>query len=136
MQTILFACVHNAGRSQMARAWFDHLADPTLARALSAGTRPAANVQPNVVAVMAEVGIDVAGFVPQKLTPELCEGVSRLVTMGCGDECPNVPGMIIEDWPLPDPKGRDLADVRATRDAIRDRVASWLATHGLARNTR
>jgi arsenate reductase len=122
MKTVVFACVHNAGRSQMAAAWFNHLADPQVARAVSAGTSPADRVHPEVLEVMKEAGIDLSGARPQKLTEELARGADRLVTMGCGDECPYVPGLTVEDWPLEDPKGMPVARVREIRDEIRGRV--------------
>jgi arsenate reductase len=125
--TVLFACVHNAGRSQMAAAFFNALADPQRARAISAGTHPADRVHPEVVEAMREVGIDLSGAVPQRLTPELAAGARILVTMGCGDECPFVPGARVIDWPLDDPRGRDIASVRAIRDEIRSRVEALLA---------
>ncbi len=130
MTTVIFACVHNAGRSQMAAAFFNALADPQKARALSAGTRPGERVHPEVVAVMAEVGIDLSRALPQRLTPELARGARLLVTMGCGEECPVVPGVRREDWPLPDPKGRSLDEVRRIRDDIRQRVAALMAAEG------
>ena len=130
MTRVLFACIHNAGRSQMAAHFFNHLADPARARAVSAGTHPADRVNPVVVAAMAEVGIDASGAVPQRLTAALAAGVDRLFTMGCGDECPYVPGLRIDDWPLPDPRGQDLAAVRAIRDDIRSRVVALLAAEG------
>lgn len=126
MTTVIFACVHNAGRSQMAAHFFNHLVDPMKARALSAGTQPADRVNPVVVVAMAEVGIDVSKAVPQRLTVELASGAQVLFTMGCGDECPYVPGLRIEDWPLPDPRGKDLDSVRAIRDDIRGRVEELL----------
>ena len=122
MKTVIFACVHNAGRSQMAAAWFNHLADPRQARALSAGTSPAERVHPEVLEVMNEVGIDLSGAKPQKLTVELARDADLLVTMGCGDKCPYVPGLKVEDWPLEDPKGQPLERVREIRDDIRARV--------------
>jgi|SRR5687768_7975944 len=122
MKTVIFACVHNAGRSQMAAAWFNHLADPQAARALSAGTTPAERVHPEVLEVMKEVGIDLSSATPQKLTVELARQAEMLVTMGCGDECPYVPGLKVEDWPLEDPKGQPLERVRQIRDEIRARV--------------
>jgi arsenate reductase len=125
MKTIVFACVHNAGRSQMAAAFLDQLANGQ-ARAVSAGTNPAARVHPDVVEVMREVGIDLAGAVPQKLTTELASGADLLITMGCGDECPYIPGLRRDDWPLDDPKGRSLDDVRRIRDEIRRRVIDLL----------
>jgi arsenate reductase (thioredoxin) len=133
MKTVIFACVHNAGRSQMSAAFFNRLADPARAKAISAGTQPADRVHPVVVEAMKEVGIDLSGARPQRLTEELARGAQLLVTMGCGDECPYVPGLRIDDWPLPDPKGHALEQVRATRDDIRRRVAALLAAEGWAR---
>lgn len=127
MNTIIFACVHNAGRSQMAAAWFNKLADPANARAISAGTNPGTRVHPEVIAVMREAGIELADARPQKLTPELAEGAELLVTMGCGDECPFVPGLHREDWPLEDPKGQPIERVREIRDEIRARVEALIA---------
>ena len=126
MRTYIFACVHNAGRSQMAAAFFNQLADPTKAHAISAGTEPGTRVHPEVLEVMREVGIDLSDAQPQKLTQELAEGASLLVTMGCGERCPYVPGLRRDDWPLPDPKGRPLDEVRAVRDEIQKRVSSLL----------
>jgi arsenate reductase len=123
MKTVLFACVHNAGRSQMAAAWFDALADPALARAASAGTEPALGVHPEVIVAMREVGIDLASVTPRRLTDELAAGAALLVTMGCGEACPTVPGVAREDWPLEDPKGKPAPRVREIRDAVRARVA-------------
>ena len=128
--TVLFACVANAGRSQMAAALFNALADPARARALSAGTRPGSVVHPEVVTVMREVGIDLADVRPQHLTPELASTAQLLVTMGCGEECPVVPGVIREDWPLPDPKGQSLDRVREIRADIRARVAELVVARG------
>ena len=122
MKTVIFACVHNAGRSQMAAAWFNHLADPRQAHAVSAGTSPAERVHPEVLQVMNEVGIDLSGAKPQKLTVELARDADLLVTMGCGDKCPYVPGLKVEDWPLEDPKGQPLERVRQIRDDIKGRV--------------
>jgi len=133
MTTILFACVHNAGRSQMAMAWFNALADPAKARAISAGTDPGPRVHPEVMAAMAEVGFDLSGAPTSMLTTELAAGVSMLITMGCGDQCPVVPGVARDDWPLTDPKGQPLAAVRAIRDEIRARVQSLLEQQGWAR---
>lgn len=126
-ERVVFACVHNAGRSQMAAAFFNQLADGARARAVSAGTSPGQRVHPEVIEVMREVGIDLAGAVPQKLTPELASGARMLVTMGCGDECPIVPGAVRDDWPLDDPKGRRLDEVRRIRDEIRGRVRALVA---------
>jgi arsenate reductase (thioredoxin) len=105
MKTYLFACVHNAGRSQMAAAFFNTLADPAKARAISAGTSPGERVHPEVVSAMREVGTDLSGMKPQKLSDDLARSANVLVTMGCGDACPLVPGTRVEDWPLDDPKG-------------------------------
>jgi arsenate reductase len=122
METVLFACTHNAGRSQMAATFFNLLADPTRARAISAGTGPAERLHPEVVTVMHEVGIDLSTAKPRKLTPEIASQAQVLCTMGCGDACPVVPGARYEDWQIEDPKGKPLEQVRAIRDEIRDRV--------------
>jgi arsenate reductase len=132
MKTILFACVHNAGRSQMAAGWFRHLADPTRARAVSAGTEPGARVHPVVVEAMRDVGVDLSGAQPQRLTAELAAGAQVLVTMGCGDKCPYVPGARVEDWPLDDPKDQPIERVRAIRDEIRNRVADLIEREQVA----
>ena len=117
----------------MAAAFFNHLADPERAVALSAGTQPATRVHPEVVEVMREVGIDLAPAQPRLLTADLARDAALLVTMGCGDECPYVPGLRVEDWPLEDPKGQPLPRVRAIRDEVRGRVERLLAAHGWAR---
>jgi arsenate reductase len=135
MTTVLFACVHNAGRSQMAAAFFNARADPAAARAISAGTAPAEHVHPIVVDTMREVGIDLAGVAPRRLTPELAGEVQLLVTMGCGEACPLVPGLRREEWNLPDPKGQTPARVRAIRDDIRAHVERLLAREGWLRRT-
>jgi arsenate reductase len=122
MATALFVCLHNAGRSQMSAALFERAAGGRH-RALSAGTTPADHVHPEVVAVMGELGIDVSDRRPRRLTTELAEQADVVVTMGCGDECPYIPGRRYVDWDLPDPKGRPLDEVRATRDDIARRVA-------------
>jgi arsenate reductase len=122
MRTFIFACIHNAGRSQMSAAFFNQLADPAKARGISAGTQPAEHVHPVVVDVMREVGIDLEHAKPQKLTSELAQGAAMLVTMGCGDECPYVPGLRRADWSLTDPKGLPIDEVRAIRDTIRRHV--------------
>jgi arsenate reductase len=131
VKTYVFACVHNAGRSQMAAAFFNALADPARARAVSAGTAPGERVHPEVIEVMREAGIDLAGARPQQLTETLAAGASVLVTMGCGDECPYVPGARVEDWPLEDPKGQPPAKVKAIRDEVRARVRDLIARDGL-----
>ena len=130
MNTVIFACVHNAGRSQMAAAWFNALANPSLARALSAGTEPATEVHAIVREAMGEVGIDLSGRQPQKLTDDLARTAQMLVTMGCGEQCPVVPGLRREDWPLEDPKGKPIAKVREIRDDVRARVVSLLQREG------
>lgn len=130
MDRVIFACVHNAGRSQMAAAFFSALADPTRAEAVSAGTQPGGGVHPEVVEVMREVGIDLGARTPQRLTEELARTAVLLVTMGCGDGCPYLPGLERDDWPLPDPKGRPLAEVRNIRDSVRRRVAVLVEARG------
>ena len=121
MKTVIFACVHNAGRSQMAAAFFNALVDDGKACAVSAGTEPGERVHPEVIAVMKEVGIDLSKAQPQRLTLELAKNASLLVTMGCGDACPVVPGLRRDDWPLPDPKEKPVEEVRRIRDENRDR---------------
>jgi arsenate reductase len=131
MRTYVFACVHNAGRSQMAAAWLARLADPAKARSVSAGTEPGARVHPEVLEVMREVGIDLSAAVPRKLTDQLARGATMLVTMGCGEACPVVPGLRREDWPLEDPKGKPLERVREIREDVRARVAELVAREGI-----
>ena len=133
VNNVIFACVHNAGRSQMAAAFFNELADPGAAQATSAGTQPAVAVHPVVVEVMREAGIDLARHRPQRLTPELAKNAMLLVTMGCGDQCPFVPGLEVADWPLPDPKDRPLTEVRSIRDDIRSRVLALVKSRGWQR---
>jgi arsenate reductase len=133
MKTILFACVHNAGRSQMAAALFNHLADPVKARAISAGTEPGSHVHPEVVQAMLELGVDLSAVAPQKLTPELAATASLLVTMGCGEACPVVPGLARDDWPLEDPKGKSIERVREIRAEIAERVRDLLQARGWSR---
>lgn len=135
MKKYIFACVHNAGRSQMAAAWFEMLADPTRAMGLSAGTDPGHRVHPEVVTVMREVGVDLANVAPRLLTTGLAADATLLVTMGCGEACPCVPGLRIADWPLPDPKGRPVDEVRRIRDEIRSRVARLVDEEGVGRGT-
>ena len=130
MKTVLFACVHNAGRSQMAAAWFNLLAHPDKARAISAGTDPGRHVHPEVVTTMEEVGIDLSEATTMKLTPDVAQTAQILVTMGCGDRCPVVPGAKRDDWPMEDPKGRPLDEVRKIRDEIRDRVQALIDAEG------
>jgi arsenate reductase len=133
MTAVLFACVHNAGRSQMAAAWFNALADPATARAFSAGTDPGPRVHPEVIEVMGEAGFDLSDAPTTRLTPELAAGASMLITMGCGDQCPVIPGVTRDDWPLEDPKGQPIESVRALRDEIRTRVQEWVEKQGWAR---
>ena len=130
MKTILFACIHNAGRSQMAAAWFNALADERQARALSAGTDPGTRVHPEVLSAMREVGIELEGVQPKKLTDELAGTASILVTMGCGEACPVVLGLRRMDWPLEDPKGKPVERVREIRDQVRAHVEELLASEG------
>jgi len=135
VRTVIFACVHNAGRSQMAAAFFNALADPVHARAISAGTAPGPRVHPEVVDVMREVGIDLSNASPQMLTAEIAMGATLLVTTGCGDQCPVVPGMRRDDWPLVDPKGQSLETVRRIRDEVRERVTQLVFTEGWGHET-
>ena len=121
MARVLFVCLHNAGRSQMSEALFARSAE-NRHQAESAGTTPAERVHPEVVEAMRELGVDLAGRTPQKLTREAAERADVVVTMGCGDECPYIPGRRYVDWDLPDPKGRPLDEVRAIRDDIASRV--------------
>jgi arsenate reductase len=133
MKTVLFACVHNAGRSQMAAAWFNLLADPVKAQAISAGTDPVPRVHPEVVAAMSEVGVDLSGAPTSQLTTGLAQRAQMLITMGCGDRCPVVPGLKRDDWPLEDPKGQPIVRVREIRDEIRQRVERMLDREGWSR---
>jgi arsenate reductase (thioredoxin) len=133
MNTVLFACVHNAGRSQMAAAWFNLLADPAKARAISAGTDPGPRVHPEVVDAMRDEGVDLAHAPTTRLTDDLAAQAQMLITMGCGDQCPVVPGLRRDDWPLDDPKGQPIARVREIRDDIRGRVEALLAREGWSR---
>ena len=130
VEIVLFACTHNAGRSQMAAAWFDTIADPTKARAISAGTAPGSSVHSEVVEVMRELGIDLSSASPRLLTTEIAATSSVLVTMGCGETCPVVPHVRREDWPLEDPKGKSAERVREIRDQIRVKVTALVDAHG------
>ncbi len=127
MKTVIFACVHNAGRSQMAAALFNAHADPAKARAISAGTQPAERVHPEVASALNEIGIDVSKNKPQKLTDELAASADLLITMGCGEACPVVPGVERDDWPLEDPKGKPIERVREIRAEIERRVEALLS---------
>ena len=128
--TVLFLCVHNAGRSQMALGWFRHLAGDR-ADARSGGSEPADQVNPAAIAAMAEIGIDIAGETPRSWTPEQLEAVDVVVTMGCGDSCPYVPGTRYVDWPLDDPAGMTAEQVRPIRDEIGRRVGALLGELGV-----
>lgn len=130
MKTIVFACVHNAGRSQMAAAWFNRLANREAARAISAGTEPGTRVHPEVLAAMQEVGVDLSDSRPQFLSDELAAGATMLITMGCGEACPHIPGLRRDDWPLEDPKGKSIERVREIRDDVKARVTALLAREG------
>jgi len=131
MKIYIFACIHNAGRSQMAAAFFNQLVDPTQAHALSAGTHPGTRVHPIVVEAMREVGIDLYAARPQLLTDEVASNATLLITMGCGEACPYIPNLRREDWPLPDPKNLPLDQVRLIREEIRARVHALLIAEGL-----
>lgn len=133
MHTVLFACVHNAGRSQMAAAFFNALADPEMARAISAGTQPAANVHREVLDVMRECGLDLSTAQPTRLTDKLAHQAQLLVTMGCGEACPVIPGLRREDWNLVDPKGQSRDQVRLIRDAVQRRVEALVEANGWQR---
>lgn len=123
MKKVIFACVHSAGRSQMAAAFFNHLTDVTKFKAVSAGTQPSDRVHPEVVIIMQEIGIDLSEIKPQLLTEELAASANLLVTMGCEENCPYVPDLEIIDWDLQDPKGKDLETVRKIRDQIKNLVS-------------
>lgn len=126
MITVLFACVHNAGRSQIAAALFNQYADPARARAISAGTHPAERVHPEVVTAMLVRGIDLSSQTPQKLTTELAATANWLITMGCGDECPVVPGARRADWPIDDPKGQPTEKVDVIVNTIDNLVRAFV----------
>jgi len=131
MLKVIFACVHNAGRSQMASAFFNQLSNPLKARAISAGTAPGDRIHPEVMAVMQEVGLDLSDAKPQKLTEELARGAQLLITMGCGDNCPYVPGLRRYEWPLRDPKGLPLEQVRDIRDDVKRHVQQLIEDEDL-----
>lgn len=127
---VLFVCVHNAGRSQMAAAFARHLGGANV-EVISAGSAPGPAVHPGVAAALAEVGLDVSDVRPRRLERSDVEGATVVVTMGCGDACPVVPGVAREDWPLEDPAGKPLAEVRPIRDDVRARVADLLRRLGV-----
>lgn len=133
MKRVLFACIHNAGRSQMAAAWFNHIADPGHARAISAGTAPAPKVHPEVAQAMGEVGIELRDAKPTLLTPDMTASVDLLVTMGCGESCPYVPGLRRLDWQVPDPKGQPVERVRQIRDTLREQIQELVMAEGWQR---
>ena len=123
--TVLFVCVHNAGRSQMAAGYLQHLAGDRV-EVLSAGSQPGDQINPVAVQAMAEEGIDITAEHPKILTPEAVQASDVVITMGCGDECPYFPGKRYEDWVLDDPAGQDIGEVRPIRDEIRGRVESLI----------
>lgn len=131
MQTYIFACVHNAGRSQMAAAFFNQLANPQKARAVSAGTEPGPGVHSVVLEIMQEIGLDLSHAQPQLLTEELATGATLLVTMGCEEKCLHVPGLRRDDWPLPDPKNLPAEQARGVRDQIKHRVEELISREHL-----
>jgi arsenate reductase len=130
---VIFACMHNAGRSQMAAAFFNQLADPRLARAISAGTRAGRSVDPRVLESMREEGIDLGEALSRRLNPSLAMAAGHLVTMGCGDDLPFYAGVRVEDWPIDDPRGQEAARVRAIRDEIHRRVKAMVEARGWGR---
>ncbi len=124
MKKVIFACVHNAGRSQMAAAFYNAITQSQAG--ISAGTKPGSNVHPEVITVMKEIDIDLTDAKPQLLTKELASNADLLITMGCGEACPFIPGLERQDWPLEDPKGKPLDQVRLIRDDIKSRVEKLL----------
>lgn len=130
--TVLFVCVHNAGRSQMAAGFLRELGGDRVT-VLSGGTQPKDQINPVAVDAMAEVGIDILGNTPQALTPDAVQASDYVITMGCGDECPYFPGRVYRDWPLDDPAGKSIEDVRPIRDQIRANVEELLAEIDAAR---
>jgi len=130
MKKVIFACVHNAGRSQMAAAWFNVLSNPQVAVAASAGTEPADRPHPEVVQALAEVDIDISAAEPQFLSESLAQDADWLITMGCGEKCPVVNGVERADWPIEDPKGQSVQRVREIRDDLRARVSAFVESNG------
>lgn len=130
MKKVIFACIHNAGRSQMAAAWFNSLADQNKAHAVSAGTQPASRVHPEVLEAMREVGIELESATPRKLTDELARDAAILITMGCGEQCPHISGLRHLDWPLEDPKGKPVDRVREIREEVKTLVQGLLLQEG------
>lgn len=135
MSTVLFACIHNAGRSQMAATWFNAFADPAKARAISAGIEPGPRVHPEALEAMREVEIDLSAMAPQRLTDALTAGASLLMTMGCGEACPFVPGLRRMDWPLEDPKGKPVERVRVIRAEVKGRAEALLVSERWGRSS-
>ena len=133
MERVIFACVHNAGRSQVAAALFSEMADPTQVEVVSAGTQPSDRVHPEVIDVMREVGIDVSRNLPQRLTEEFARGASLMVTMGCGDECPHVPGLQRDDWRCVIPRISPWPRFARFATSIRDRIALLIESRGWRR---
>jgi arsenate reductase len=129
--SVLFVCVHNAGRSQMAAGWLAHLAGDRV-EVRSAGSAPGATINSVAVAAMAEVGIDITSAVPKVLTPEVVQASDVVITMGCGDACPLFPGKRYEDWALDDPAGQGIEAVRPIRDEIHGRIEKLLAELGIS----
>jgi arsenate reductase len=134
-QLVLFVCTHNKGRSQIANAFFNQLADPAKARSVSAGLEPVAHVQPEVVEVMREVGIDLADVVPIELTGRMLTELNFLVTLGCPERCPTIPLSRRQDWRLRDPTGLSVDEVRSIRDEIRKLVTELVRERGWTRTT-
>ena len=132
MNKVLFACIHNAGRSQMAAALFNLYADKDKAAGISAGTQPGTRVHPEVVTAMRELGVELSQIIPQKLSDELAATANVLITMGCGEACPYIPGLERHDWPLQDPKGQPVERVREIRDEVAQRVQALLRDKGWA----
>lgn len=133
MKRVLFACVHNAGRSQMAAAWFNALVDPSHATAISAGTNPGDRVHAEVVTAMKEVGVDLSLQRPTLLSQAVARSADLLITLGCGEACPVVPGLEREDWPVADPKGATVERVREIRDELQVRVSALAESRGWRR---
>lgn len=129
--SVVFLCVHNAGRSQMAAGWLEHLAGSAV-EVYSGGSNPGAHVNPSAIAAMSEVGVDISGRVPQKWTDDVVRRADVVVTMGCGDTCPIFPGVRYEDWAVSDPAGMDVESVRPIRDELRERVEDLMARLDLA----
>jgi arsenate reductase len=130
MKKVIFACIHNAGRSQMGAAFFNQLCDQASVQAISAGTNPASSVHPEVARVMTEAGVDLTSSKPQKLTEDLARESSLLVTMGCQENCPYVPGLERLDWSFEDPKGKTRAQVVEIRDQIKAKIEELLRERG------